>query len=288
MSVRPLAAVPLLVLAALSAPNPVRAETLDCTEIVSLPAVITSPGVYCLRKDLSTSLAGAAVKILAHDVTLDCNGYKIGGLAAGDTADNHAIASPSDRAVIRNCNLRGFRTGLYLTGAGNLVEHNRIEAMRDTAVYVFGGNAGSGSLVRHNRIYDTGLHYTDGTATAILASGPHHIVDNTIDTVLGADGTDTHVKGIVVQGVAAGGVIAGNRIRGLAEDGAGFSYGIYVAAGNPVSIRGNTIAAVAANYGIKCDGDPGVDSAVAASNHVLGGFVVPTENCTDGGGNLTP
>jgi hypothetical protein len=155
--------------------------------------------------------------------------------------------------------------------------------MRNVAVQVFG----SGSIVRRNRIYDTGIHYTDGNAVAIMASGASYVLDNTVDAVVGAPGTDMSVYGIAVTGFASGSVVAGNRVRGLSEDGAGYATGILVPSDAVVSIRGNMVAYVPGSTGISCGSGVVIHDSVAASNHVTGGLGLAIDKCTDGGGNLT-
>src|SRR5690606_25516601 len=62
-------------------------ETFDtCTSFIpSLPTVITSQGTWCLDKNLGTAITGGnAITVATNNVTIDCNGFKIGGLAAGD------------------------------------------------------------------------------------------------------------------------------------------------------------------------------------------------------------
>ena len=61
-----------------------RAETVNCTAITSLPAVITVQGIYCFTGNLSTAITtGNAIEIQTNNVVLDLNGFKLGGLAAG-------------------------------------------------------------------------------------------------------------------------------------------------------------------------------------------------------------
>ena len=79
-----LAASLLVLFAYVLGPAPARAETVNCTPITALPAVITHPGVYCFTGDLITSMpSGSAIDIQANNVVLDLNGFKLGGLGAG-------------------------------------------------------------------------------------------------------------------------------------------------------------------------------------------------------------
>jgi hypothetical protein len=62
------------------------AESYDnCSGYIdSVPAVIATQGTWCLRKDLSTAqTSGNAIEIAANNVVIDCNDFKLGGLAAG-------------------------------------------------------------------------------------------------------------------------------------------------------------------------------------------------------------
>src|SRR4249919_2938083 len=66
--------------------TPAQAETFHTcgTVIASVPTVISTQGLFCLSHDVNTSItSGNAIAINTNNVTLDCNGYKIGGLAAG-------------------------------------------------------------------------------------------------------------------------------------------------------------------------------------------------------------
>jgi hypothetical protein len=262
--------------AVVSLPAPARAETLACTAITSLPAVISSPGVYCLRSDLSTNLAGNALSIQASDVTLDCNGHKIGGLAAGTSAINTGIAATNrDQVLVRGCNVRGFLIGMYLTGNGNAVEDSRIEGSRDTAIYFHG----SDNVARGNLIFDTGFHVVDSGVVGIYAHGSAAIVGNTIDTVVAQAGSGAVATGVSVSN-STGSVIAGNRVRGLASDAVG-GFAITAYASAPMSVRDNVAMGIS-GYGINCSA-----GIVAAGNHVSA-TGIELNNCTDGGGNLTP
>jgi hypothetical protein len=70
----------------------VRAETLNCTSITSLPATINTQGVFCLTGNLGTNISsGNAIYITANNVTLDLNGWKVGGQAAGTGTDAYGI-----------------------------------------------------------------------------------------------------------------------------------------------------------------------------------------------------
>src|SRR5690606_34496442 len=116
----------------------------------SLPAVITAQGTWCLRKDLSTSMtSGNAIEIATNNVTLDCNDFKIGGLAAGPATRAVGIhVSERANATVRHCNVRGFSTGALMSGSGHLVEDNTFDSNTTNGIHAFGRD----SVIRNNQI----------------------------------------------------------------------------------------------------------------------------------------
>ena len=122
--------------------------------IDALPVNINTQGVWCLRQDVATGIgSGAAITIATNNVTIDCNHFKIGGLAAGaGTKATGILASSRTNAVIRHCNVRGFNIGAYLSGSGHVVEDNRFNNNYVTGVLV----EGDGSVVRRNLVAVTG------------------------------------------------------------------------------------------------------------------------------------
>jgi parallel beta-helix repeat protein len=278
------------------------AESYDnCTDFVdSVPATITTQGVWCLRKDLSTAIiTGAAITIAAHNVTLDCNDFKLGGLAAGNESQAYGVyANDRLNATVRNCNVRGFYNGIYLNhGAGHLVENNRLDNNLVTAVSLV---SASNSIIRNNRVHDTGGYVDNSARFGIYAySGDAvEITDNTVAGVIGTAGYYNDVTGIqrgnYIQASGASFAsshITGNRVSGLIPTGAG-----KVASGIKSANYGNTSAMaliadnhvvmtvpVAGSTGISC-----VYSGVSMRNNNARGF--PTAfgaSCMDDGGNVS-
>jgi parallel beta-helix repeat protein len=159
----------------------VNAETVhSCTGFIdSLPAHISTQGVWCLRRNLATNISsGAAILIDTNNVTLDCNEFKIGGLSAGNSTLTSGIqAADRINVTVRNCSIRGFFTGIDLRlGSGHLVEHNRLDNNLYAGIFVSGEN----SLVRGNSVLDTGAAGS-GHAVGIRAYG--HISDNVVINV---------------------------------------------------------------------------------------------------------
>lgn len=268
---------PLLLLAAGLFAAPAQAETTQCTTIDALPAVISSGGTYCFSKDLATSVGtGAAITINANNVTLDCNGRKLGGLAAGiGTSATGVHAYNRANLTIRNCNIRGFMYGVALSGnagGGHLVEDNRLDGNTYTAVYV----NGDGSTIRNNLIFSTGGGtYGYGWTQGIESHGDNSIIDNTIWGMTPITSRND-AQGITIGNNTAG-MVSGNRVSGLAGE---FNLGIrlYDSAAR-VRLVDNSFDA--STWIVYCDADGG---AVMKDNIFSGGSV--DAGCIDAGGNF--
>lgn len=229
----------------LSLPMTTRAETYDtCAGFIdSLPATISTQGVWCLRKDLTTAIgSGNAIEIVTNNVTIDCNNFKIGGLAAGTWSMARGIYAENRlNSTIRECSIRGFFAGIYLNGgAGHLVENNRLDQNLLVGIQISGDN----NRVRRNAVYDTGGAENAHTSTGIHAAAD--IIDNTVAGVFAWSSTATYPRGITVFG--SGNVVRGNNVRGLVVAGQAFAVGIY--AGDPgIRLTGNHVSAEVATPG---------------------------------------
>ena len=223
-----------LILAALCLPpfaGPARAAASydSCTgTIASLPAVISTQGTWCLKGDLATALtAGDVIKVTVSNVTIDCNGFKLGNLAAGVDTKTNGIATPGAANVtVRGCNLRGFYNAVYLWGYGHIVEDNRIEASRNSAVRTIG----DGMIVRRNLIVDTGG--ANLSPNPIYFSGSADIRDNIVDGLFPIDNDLAPFVYAVYGASQAHYVIRGNVFRGItALDDAGQLFGLFLSGG---------------------------------------------------------
>ncbi|QSX77427.1 right-handed parallel beta-helix repeat-containing protein [Agrilutibacter solisilvae] len=263
------------------------AESYDnCAGFIdSLPAAINTEGVWCLRKDVSTAIAaGAAITVATNNVTLDCNDFKLGGLSAGTaTAARGVQAEGRQNIRVRNCNIRGFHTGIDLDGGGHLVEDNNLNANTYMGLRV----SGDGSIVRRNAILDTGgstLPGFQGTAIGVGTVENVDIVDNTVDGVLAAsDATGAKTgTGIRTESNLAGSLI-GNRVRGVQAAGTGSHAGIRNIGSGRVAIVDNLLSgsAEANGVGITCASSQGT-----AVRNVANGYPAGIQGCTDSGGNV--
>lgn len=266
-----------LLLATLATPTPARAaESYDsCTgTIASIPVTLTTQGTWCLKADLATALAsGDMITVAANNITIDCNGFKLGNLSAGEDTQTTGIrAVDRSNVTVRGCNLRGFRNAVDLTGFGHVIEDNRFEASRNSAVRV-GGDA---MAVRRNRIIDTGGQ--NYAPTAILFAGDTDVVDNVID---GVRPKAEPLSSVLVFGIYGSGTstftIRGNVIRGLdtlAHSGGGNAIYFFAGEGDVIDNKlQGAGAGAAASPAIFCDGGDGFvrDNRATGFNAVTSG-----------------
>jgi len=280
-----------LLIAALSlllfAPKPAQAaESYDnCTGTIStLPAVIASQGTWCLKGDLSTNItSGSAITINTNNVTIDCNNFKLGGLAAGAGTSAYGIsASTRLNSTVRHCNIRGFFVGVFLYGVGgggHAVEDNRFDNNTRISIFV----QGDGSVVQRNRVFDTGGTSLAGSPNiyGIATQYSVDVLDNTVSGVTATSGAGGYAFGIAPDANLDGRVV-GNAVRGLLKDGAGHAYGIYNSNSGRISVHDNDIV-----------GDGSVDSVGilsasatgSARDNVISSFGTAIDTCLDSGGN---
>lgn len=265
------------------------AEDYDsCTGYIdSVPVSIHEQGVWCLRKDLSTAITiGQAIYVGGNNITIDCNGYKLGGLGAGAGTQATGIYSYTvNNLSIRRCNIRGFMTGILVSGQNlgtSIVEDNRLQNNTMYGIMVMGGK---GSVIRRNLILKTGgSTWSPGAAFAIDAGGGVNVIDNTISGVEApVDGSGNASSYGIFTSSNADGVVRGNRVRGLASKGDGASFGIISSHSNPTSLRDNDLSGTGASgsFGLYCYNSP----AIAVGN-IVSGFDTPISGCPSVGNTV--
>ena len=272
----------LVLLAGISAIRPVHAaESYDnCAGFIdTLPATISTQGVWCLRKDLATNIAsGKAIAINANNITVDCNGYKLGGLAAGTGTQAVGIqAYGRQNVVIRHCNVRGFLKGIEVyAGAGQLIEDNALDNNTQIGLTVWADN----SILRNNRVRDTGGSPLGGDVIGIEGSGePIFVNGNYVSGTFGPDFT-ADTAGIAVSGYLSRAY--DNTIYGTLKGSGGIASGLDIG-GTATSAERNLIGNVgppALDYGINttysvnCFDNRvyGATSAYDACNKVSGNY----------------
>jgi hypothetical protein len=286
-TMHPLKGLFLLVLLVTGARQVSAAESYDnCAGFIdTLPATISTQGVWCLRHDLATAItSGDAITIDANNVTLDCNGYKVGGLAGGPGTWARGVYVPFPRvnATVRNCNVRGFWLGLFLFGDRHLVERNRLDA--NTFVGI--SSHGNGIVIRANAVNDTGGMPDERDATAIEAQGAGtRVLDNSIHGVAPAGWPDGQKRpiGILIER----GIAQGNRITGLAQNGIQPAVGIAVGTDGRAIVRGNVTMQYASTVGLGIGVSPSA-TAICQDNVVQGYQYGITAACEQSGNLVQP
>jgi hypothetical protein len=253
----------------------------QCTGFIdSLPIAISTPGTWCLRRNLATAItSGDAIAINSDNVMIDCNHFTIDGLAAGPDSRAGAIFSEDRRHItVRQCKVRGFGAGVDLsanflsTGGGHLFEDNQLDLNIVYGVQVIGGEK---SVVRRNVVRDTGpSNIVD--VSAMIMIGSIDIIDN---TVTGSTGT-----GISTELNTAGSVI-GNRVRDVAHLGITLTEN-----GESVVVTGNHLNANPGRFpggfstiGLRCGEAPGPVFA-----NIIVGFDSPVVGCNAFDNKIAP
>ena len=223
------------------------AETIDCTPITTLPTIITIQGIYCFNGNLATSISsGNAIEIQTNNVTIDLNGWKLGGLAAGVGTQTKGIyAWQRKNITIRNGTIRGFYLGIYLqdsppyvTSQGHLIEDIRADQNTFIGMQVMG----RGSTVRRNQVVDTGGSTENSYAYGFILYGPGvRALNNDISGTAATAVADAN--GLYLS-KANGAVVEGNRIDDVSS-GTGNTYGMYINSSNDVLAAGNRITSAA-------------------------------------------
>jgi len=230
----------LLLLAGLSA----RAETTNCTAITQLPKVITSQGVYCLTGNLSTSMTtGNAIEIQANNVTIDLNGYKLGGLGAGAGTNATGIfADQRKNITIKNGITRGFLFGILLrdfsltTSSGHVVKN--ILADQNTLTGI--GVMGLGHTVSHNTVVDTGGSTIFNAPVGIVVVGSGAKVTGNAVSTTTATGTGRAV-GIFLES-ADYSLAQNNTVTDTLTTGTGGRFAIEIQSSAGVFLSSNNLA----------------------------------------------
>jgi parallel beta-helix repeat protein len=261
------------------------AESYDaCTGFVTTaPFAISTPGVWCLNKNLAMGAAsGSAIIINASNVVLDCNDYKVDGIAAGAATAAYGItASNRMNVTVRNCNVLGFQQGIRLagTGGGHVVEDNRVDA----STYVGILTSGDGNTLRRNQVINIGGSTTKLVAYGISATGVTDVLDNTVAGVTATAGTESNAFGIFTSN-DAGGSVNGNRIRDVVRAGTKAAYGIYNVGAVRMVLRNNDVAGdgSSSSVGIRCGG-----TGNRVRNSTISGFATALSGCGDATGNDT-
>jgi len=260
------------------------AETLDCKPITTLPAVIKYQGIYCFTGNLTTNMnIGNAIEIQTNNVTIDLNGWKLGGLAAGAGTQTYGIyADQRKNITIRNGTIRGFYYGIllndltpYTTSQGHLIEDVRADKNTYTGINV----RGRGNIVRRNQVVDTGGSTVSTIANGIHLLGPGARALN--NDISGAAATGTGYSAGIRITNGDGAVVEGNRIDDMSSFSTS-SYGLIVYLSNDVLVAGNRITS--AYFGISFSSGGGGSTGKYMDN-LTSNVTTPFTGGIDAGGN---
>ncbi len=237
---------------------PAHAETVNCTAITSVPAVLTLPGIYCFTGSLTTSMtSGNAITVQASNVTIDMNGFRLGGLGAGAGTSAIGISSQDRQNItVRNGTIRGFFTAVDFdstnsfgpSSQGHLIEDIRADQNTGLGIQV----EGVGNILRNNQVVRTG--------GSTLITGP-----------------DTSIIGIVVKGI--GNRLLNNDVMTTTRGSAETSAGIVVSSGQSAEtlVVGNRITS--SDVGIFISGTG------KYRDNLTSGVTTPYTGGTDAGNN---
>jgi len=253
-----------LLLAASSA----SAEVVDCTPIETLPVVITSQGIYCLKHDLATSItSGTAILVNTNNVTIEMNGFKLGGLGGGTSTTTFGIASYNRQNVtVRNGTVRGFYNNVYLLGGlGHIVEDLRLDGARGNGLFL----AGTNLIARNNFITNTGEGAGSSAAGIYVDSGYYLSITGNI---IGSVSETSSSNGIRVEYTEQS-AIESNEIHGII--GGGTKNGIYIGNGVRNVLRNNIVTTSTGSTGIGAYSS----NDACVGNAVTGTFVTPLTGC---------
>lgn len=253
-------ALPFLALALAS--SGARAETTQCIEITSVPVVLSTQGVYCMTQDLATAInSGAAITVDTNNVTIDCNGRRLGGLGGGPASmANGVLSLGRSNITVRGCRIRGFRNGVLLSGLGGpdasqsgiVVEDNQLDGNLRTGITV----VADGSIVRRNSVTATGTSEPITLAAGIQVANGVDVLDNTVDGVtgVGGPGGGSQLKAGIIASANERGVIGGNTVRRIVG---GSTFGILLSNPSAGVVAGNILMnanPAIGNVGISCGG----------------------------------
>ncbi|QSX76917.1 right-handed parallel beta-helix repeat-containing protein [Agrilutibacter solisilvae] len=255
----------------------------NCTGFIeSLPATLSTPGNWCMRKDLGTAVgSGNAITVAADDVVIDCNDFKLGGMSAGAATTAQGIGAWDRRNItVRNCNIRGFATGVALLGTqggAHVVEDSRFDGNTSMGLRV----EGDASIIRRNVVVRTGGSQAPNKASfasGIETYGRVDVLGNTLRGLVTSDPYHGYTMGIFAGTDVS--TVADNHISGLTSRGDGYAIGIF--AQGSVLMRRNVVSGawLPQSTGVYCDSDARIRGSV------ITGFQTALINCRDDGNTL--
>ena len=216
------------------------------TAISTLPATLSSPGLYVLTADLSFAApTGVAITINADGVVLDLNGLTLSGKPAGPASKAVGIlAAAHSDLTIRNGAVTGFYNGVVIEGdaaRGCLIERLFVYDVTYQGIRV----EGSGHIVRGNRLVNitgnpdaaSGGNQCSGAIGAYGAANT--ILNNDIVDVYGVTGKHAGFGTGINVNASKQSIVENNRLinRTFEKN----SYGIFIGESTDVLVIHNRI-----------------------------------------------
>ena len=115
------------------------ALTRAATVIGSLPYVITTPGVYELKSNL-TANGTVGITVQAANVVINLNGFTLAQGQTGSGNQNDGIDISADNVTVRNGTISGFNSGVSLTGSQGKAQDLKLLGNATNGVLLFSGN----------------------------------------------------------------------------------------------------------------------------------------------------
>jgi hypothetical protein len=257
------------------------AEIINCTEITTLPTVITRNGIYCLKHDRTSSVtSGNIIEIQANNVTIDLNGFSLNGQSAGASTLAIGIhALNRQNITIRNGTIHGFLDGVGLDGdssKGHLLENLLLEENRHVGIFV----RGTGHVIRNNRVVDTGPGASNEADGIELVDAESTLVADNI--ISGTSETDFAEGVRIVNSTLID--VRGNTV--LDTKGATTTRGIDVSGSNKIAVISNHV--LNATVGTEDIVDSGSSTNLSCIDNTVTGFSISLAGCDFLAGNNIP
>jgi hypothetical protein len=225
-----------IVLGLVLAVSPSRAEIVNCTPITTVPATISTAGVYCLTQNLTVPNVDqtSGITITANDVLLDLNGRTL-SLSTDPCGTAvclvDGIRVSGHRTTVRNGTIRGFFIGIHsgdpaAPNGRNIFEGLRVAQSDQTGIEI----SSVGDIVRDNVITNVGSR--TGNSGITVSRAQVRIINNDVEAV--GDGLD----GTGIRLFVAGSMAINNRVTRVT----GGLFGIQCDAGG--KIRDNVVTNV--------------------------------------------
>ncbi|HOV68143.1 MAG TPA: right-handed parallel beta-helix repeat-containing protein, partial [Methanoregulaceae archaeon] len=135
--------------------------------------VISQPGTYVLKNDITNSNNVICIEIRASNVVFDGGGHLIDGVDDANRAGIfvHNEAGILEGVTIRNVRMQDWYYGIYFYGVKNSrVEQSTIQSNSFGGIVVY--RSATGNTVSGNRVIDNayGIIFSDGASNGVVSN----------------------------------------------------------------------------------------------------------------------